>query len=278
MTQKRNPVVAGRASRRNFAATNFQVEDRLFPPTHQQVRHRDLNAEARIQASVVEWIRVVAPELLAFAVPNGGYRTLVEAARMRWTGAVPGVPDLCIVAPGGGVHFIEVKTATGRLSGAQRNIHETLAALGTTPAIVRSIDDARAAFRVWGFETLEAAMSAERARAAMRSRWSQEFRDGARCGFLRRFDGEREMGGYPDGDEGGFVYRLEQAALDQHPEIFASRAVWGDTVEGSARDALAEVEQSLDERRPVEKAKDFLHDLLADGPIGPKQVKSAAWR
>jgi putative DNA primase/helicase len=77
-------------------------------------------------------------------------------------------------------------------------------------------------------------------------------------------------------DEGGFVYRLEQVALDKHPEIFASRAVWGDAVEGSARDVLAEVEQAPDERRPIEKAKDFLRDLLADGPLGPKQVKSAA--
>jgi hypothetical protein len=29
--------------------------------------------------------------------------------------------------------------------------------------------------------------------------WSNEFRDGARYGFLLRFDGEREKGGYPLG-------------------------------------------------------------------------------
>jgi hypothetical protein len=30
-------------------------------------------------------------------------------------------------------------------------------------------------------------------------RWPAEFRDGARCAFLLRFDGDRERGGYPRG-------------------------------------------------------------------------------
>jgi hypothetical protein len=42
-------------------------------------------------------------------------------------------------------------------------------------------------------------MSAGAELAALRSRWPDDFRDGARCGFLLRFDGEREEGGYPRG-------------------------------------------------------------------------------
>jgi hypothetical protein len=43
-------------------------------------------------------------------------------------------------------------------------------------------------------------ISSERAASAMlRERWPDEWRDGARCAFLRRFDGEREKGGYPKG-------------------------------------------------------------------------------
>jgi hypothetical protein len=34
---------------------------------------------------------------------------------------------------------------------------------------------------------------------AIRERWPDEFKDGARCAFLRRFDGRREAGGYPLG-------------------------------------------------------------------------------
>jgi hypothetical protein len=33
----------------------------------------------------------------------------------------------------------------------------------------------------------------------LRERWAEEFRDGARGAFLRRFDGQREKGGYPTG-------------------------------------------------------------------------------
>ena len=33
----------------------------------------------------------------------------------------------------------------------------------------------------------------------LRSRWPAEFRDGARCAFLRRYDGDRDEGGYPAG-------------------------------------------------------------------------------
>jgi hypothetical protein len=137
------------------AAPAFAVRD----PQNERLPDRfarDLNAEARIQASIVEGIRGVAPELLCFAVPNGGYRTPVEAARMRWTGVLAGVPDLVVIAPGGRAYFLEVKTATGRLSRVQQAVHETLIALGTPPAIVRSIEDARLAFAAWEIGTREA--------------------------------------------------------------------------------------------------------------------------
>jgi hypothetical protein len=33
----------------------------------------------------------------------------------------------------------------------------------------------------------------------LRARWAAEYRDGARCGFLQTFEGERGKGGYPRG-------------------------------------------------------------------------------
>jgi VRR-NUC domain len=119
-------------------------------------RPRDGNAEARIQASIVEYVRLVAPGVLIFAIPNGGLRSKAEAARMKWTGTLAGVPDLAIVAPGGRVFFIEVKSPGGTLSPDQRAIRDWLVALGSPPAICRSIDDARRAFLAWGIETSEA--------------------------------------------------------------------------------------------------------------------------
>jgi VRR-NUC domain len=114
------------------------------------------NDEAAIQASIVAWARLIAPDVLIFAVPNGGYRTPREAALMKWTGVLAGVPDLGIIADGR-AFFLEVKTAKGRLSDAQQEIIPKLEAIGAPVALVRSIDDARDAFAKWGIQTRESA-------------------------------------------------------------------------------------------------------------------------
>jgi hypothetical protein len=36
-------------------------------------------------------------------------------------------------------------------------------------------------------------------REALRVRWPAEFNDGARCGLLQKYDGQRERGGFPSG-------------------------------------------------------------------------------
>lgn len=124
----------------------------------QAIKRRDANAEARIQAAIVEWIRTVSSDLVVFHVPNGGKRGKADAARLKWIGTLAGVPDLVIITPGARVRFIEVKTPDGSLSPAQRDIRESLTALGTPPAIATSIDDVRRAFSAWGIETREAAI------------------------------------------------------------------------------------------------------------------------
>ncbi len=41
--------------------------------------------------------------------------------------------------------------------------------------------------------------SVDHERARLQSAWPDEFADGERCAFHKRFDGERERGGYPLG-------------------------------------------------------------------------------
>jgi hypothetical protein len=123
---------------------------------NQGFRRGDFNAEARVQAAIVEWVRTVAPGVLIFAVPNGGLRSKAEAARLKWTGVVPGIPDLVVIAPIGRAFFLEVKTSNGRLSDDQRAIFDALAVLGAPFMTVRSIDDVRRAFSGWEIETREA--------------------------------------------------------------------------------------------------------------------------
>jgi len=75
-------------------------------------------------------------------------------------------------------------------------------------------------------------------------------------------------------DEGGYVYSLEQTELSEYP-IFATRALWGEAVKGTAREVLAEAE-ALTERSPREDAKDFLGSFLSGGPASAKEVQDAA--
>jgi hypothetical protein len=115
----------------------------------------DRNAEARVQAAIVTFVRIAVPDVIIFAVPNGGLRSKVEAARLKWTGVLAGVPDLAIVGPGGKAFFLEVKAPKGRASTQQKDVLERLASLGAQSAIVRSIDDVRRAFEAWQIPTRE---------------------------------------------------------------------------------------------------------------------------
>ncbi len=117
----------------------------------------DRNAEAKRQAAIVAYVRAVAPQVLIWAVPNGGLRTKPEAARLRWTGVMAGVPDLTLALPYGRVAFWEVKTPEGRLSPEQSRMIVELELMGHCCAVVRSIEDARKALARLGIETREAA-------------------------------------------------------------------------------------------------------------------------
>ena len=70
------------------------------------------------QRDFVRWMRQNHPTVRIFAIPNGGRRGKVEAARLKLEGVTKGVPDLFI--PEWGI-WIEMKTKTGRLSMEQKD-------------------------------------------------------------------------------------------------------------------------------------------------------------
>jgi hypothetical protein len=78
----------------------------------------------------------------------------------------------------------------------------------------------------------------------------------------------------PDG--GGFVYDLSQGPLPNAPAIQASRVLWGEALEGNARDLLSEVERHDDEREEQRDAAGWLRDVLEPGPMPVKDVKRQA--
>jgi putative DNA primase/helicase len=79
-------------------------------------------------------------------------------------------------------------------------------------------------------------------------------------------------------DDGGFEYDLQQAEWKAHPGIFASSVLWGEAVEGAARELLATADATGDdgEGGTLADAKRFLADLLADRPLPTKIIRADA--
>jgi putative DNA primase/helicase len=77
-------------------------------------------------------------------------------------------------------------------------------------------------------------------------------------------------------DQGGFAYGLTQTELGNHPGIFASCVAWGEVVEGTAREVLAEAEERDEEQSPRDEAVEFLRSHLGNGPNPANEIHAAA--
>lgn len=66
-------------------------------------------SEYEEQKALCSWLDLKG--ILYFAIPNGGTRNIIEAAKLKRTGVKPGVPDLFIAMPRGKYHgcFVEMK-------------------------------------------------------------------------------------------------------------------------------------------------------------------------
>lgn len=99
--------------------------------------------EDSLQIACVRWFGMRYGELssLLHHSPNGGRRDAREAARFKAMGVRPGFPDLLLLHPSGRYHFlaVELKTATGRQSGYQREWQAMIEREGGRYAIARSL-------------------------------------------------------------------------------------------------------------------------------------------
>ncbi len=111
--------------------------------------------EDTIQAGIVDYLRLVLQPgaYVVFSVPNGAKRSMAEAGAKRRTGMLAGVWDICILGPGGATWWMETKTDRGRLSEPQKVMRSFMEEGGVPHAVVRGIDDARAAVARWGLRT-----------------------------------------------------------------------------------------------------------------------------
>lgn len=97
------------------------------------------------QREFVAWFRKAYPGVRIFAIPNGGWRSRLTAARLKAEGASPGVPDLFIPA---WLVWIEMKRSKGgRLSDKQKDWREYLLSIGHTFILANGKQEAIDAIR-----------------------------------------------------------------------------------------------------------------------------------
>ena len=98
--------------------------------------------EQATQHAVLDHLRWrSAPDLFAFHVPNGGYRSPVEAMVLKGLGVTPGVPDIIIVHAGK-IFCLELKAEHGRVTPAQLDCHERMERAGAVVGVAVGIDQA----------------------------------------------------------------------------------------------------------------------------------------
>lgn len=73
-------------------------------------------------------------------------------------------------------------------------------------------------------------------------------------------------------DHGGFEYDLHQKEIEGHLGLFSSYAAWGQPVEGSARELLAESEPDNNDGE-IAGAEQFLREALAHGAMPQKEIE-----
>lgn len=106
-------------------------------------------SESREQQALFRWwdlYRSRYPAAVLFAVPNGGARSAITGARLKAEGVLPGVPDVFLAYPAGGLHglFIEMKRQKGgTTSTAQKIVGTLLSYSGYGVAVCHGWQEAR---------------------------------------------------------------------------------------------------------------------------------------
>lgn len=89
---------------------------------------RRRRSERTEQITLVTRVRHFHPDVIIFAVPNGGNRNPREAANLKAEGVLPGVPDLVVAEPRDIYHgcYIEMKKVGEQAKKHQRELMDRL--------------------------------------------------------------------------------------------------------------------------------------------------------
>ena len=113
-------------------------------------------SESTIQENIVELLSRLAPgRFLFFSIPNAQFISYLPKnvkykmiAKLKRMGMLPGVADLCVISEGE-AFFIEVKTATGKMSENQKLFLKACHDVGAPYALATSAQDVQILLDHW---------------------------------------------------------------------------------------------------------------------------------
>jgi len=108
------------------------------------------NDESRLQQALMTWWDYIHGSLgcsraVLFAIPNGGFRNIATASRLKREGVRAGMPDLMLCIGTDKHHglFLELKAGkAGKVSPVQKAVHVALMEEGYKVEVVRTLDQA----------------------------------------------------------------------------------------------------------------------------------------
>jgi hypothetical protein len=94
------------------------------------------------QAHLVMWFRRTYPDILIFAIPNGGMRSKSQAMKLKVEGVVPGIPDLFV--PEWKLWIEMKKVKGGKISPEQQNMIDYLQSVDYSVIVGLGAENAKA--------------------------------------------------------------------------------------------------------------------------------------
>jgi hypothetical protein len=129
-----------------------QLSDKAFAEklgVKKRAKPREL--ERRRQVALIKWVRAVQdayPALkLLYTVPNGGFRNLYVAKKLKAEGVMAGVADLCLPAARRGYHglYLEMRSEEGVATKGQKAFLRNVLEEGYCAVIAHGVDEAQSA-------------------------------------------------------------------------------------------------------------------------------------
>lgn len=99
-------------------------------------------SEHQEQVAFFQWLRYAYPDVLAFAIPNGGHRHIAVAKKLKAEGVTPGIPDI-MIADGKPGCFIEMKVKPNKCTDSQVEIMYKLNSAGYHTAVCYDWEEAQ---------------------------------------------------------------------------------------------------------------------------------------